>query len=219
MPRDYYIVLGIERGADPSQIKRAYRSAIKRYHPDTADGDTSPRKFREAREAYEVLSDTDRRRAYDAQLNHRQIPVNAHRLNKMIRRRAAAREAFTARPSLLDAFFEGQVAGLYPRRPAVLPAHRDLYMEIMLSPQEARHGGIFPVTVPVAEPCPDCIEAGGWWESFMCRTCRGRGAVRAAREFRLTVPPDIRHGTRAEVPMDGLGLAGVHLVVDVLIER
>jgi len=65
--RSYYDVLGVRRNATVSEIKRAYRAAAKRYHPDVTEMDVSPatRRFREATDAYEVLTDPERRRAYD----------------------------------------------------------------------------------------------------------------------------------------------------------
>ena len=84
MPRNHYIVLGIDRGANPTQIKHAYRNAIKRYHPDMADSNYNAHKFIEAREAYEVLSDIDRRRAYDAELNQHDLPIKIVRPGKAV---------------------------------------------------------------------------------------------------------------------------------------
>ena len=64
--RDYYEILGVERGADKDQIKRAYRNLAKQYHPDRNPGDAeAEEKFKEASEAYEVLSDAEKRAAYD----------------------------------------------------------------------------------------------------------------------------------------------------------
>lgn len=64
--RDYYEVLGIERGADDATIKKAYRQLAKKYHPDMNPGDAeAEKKFKEASEAYAVLSDPDKRRQYD----------------------------------------------------------------------------------------------------------------------------------------------------------
>lgn len=64
--RDYYEVLGVDRGADASAIKKAYRSLAKKYHPDANPGDTeAEKKFKEASEAYAVLSDDEKRRQYD----------------------------------------------------------------------------------------------------------------------------------------------------------
>src|SRR5690625_6742595 len=64
--RDYYEVLGIEKGADEKEIRRAYRRMAMRYHPDRNPGDEeAEEKFKEAKEAYEVLSDAQKRAAYD----------------------------------------------------------------------------------------------------------------------------------------------------------
>lgn len=64
--RDYYEVLGVDRGADDATIKKAYRKLAKKYHPDTNPGDAeAEKKFKEASEAYAVLSDADKRRQYD----------------------------------------------------------------------------------------------------------------------------------------------------------
>ena len=64
--RDYYEVLGIPKDADDAAIKKAYRALAKKYHPDTNPGDAAAaEKFKEASEAYSVLSDPDKRRQYD----------------------------------------------------------------------------------------------------------------------------------------------------------
>ena len=64
--RDYYEVLGVDKGADDAAIKKAYRALAKKYHPDMNPGDTeAEKKFKEASEAYAVLSDPDKRRQYD----------------------------------------------------------------------------------------------------------------------------------------------------------
>ena len=64
--RDYYEVLGVDRGADDATIKKAYRQLAKKYHPDMNPGDKeAEKKFKEASEAYSVLSDPEKRRQYD----------------------------------------------------------------------------------------------------------------------------------------------------------
>lgn len=67
-PSDYYQILGVTRDATPAQVKAAYREASRRFHPDAMQPTASPEKFREATEAYEVLSDAGRRSAYDREL-------------------------------------------------------------------------------------------------------------------------------------------------------
>ena len=74
--RDYYEVLGVERGADESAIKKAYRKAAIKYHPDkNPDNPEAEEKFKEAKEAYEVLSDAQKRAAYD-QFGHAGVDPN-----------------------------------------------------------------------------------------------------------------------------------------------
>ena len=63
--RDYYEVLGVQRDAEPSAIKKAYRRLAMQYHPDRNDSADAETKFKEASEAYEVLSDQKKRGLYD----------------------------------------------------------------------------------------------------------------------------------------------------------
>ena len=63
--RDYYEVLGIKKDAEQSEIKKAYRRLVKKYHPDVNSEDDAEGKFKEVQEAYEVLSDESKRSAYD----------------------------------------------------------------------------------------------------------------------------------------------------------
>ena len=63
--RDYYEVLGVDKNADEATIKKAYRQLAKKYHPDANPDETAAAKFREASEAYAVLSDPEKKKAYD----------------------------------------------------------------------------------------------------------------------------------------------------------
>jgi len=217
MPRDYYMLLGVERGADLSQIKHAYRNAIKRYHPDRFGAGTDADKFMAAREAYETLSDRNRRRAYDAKLNRDGIPIRITDVRETIRRRRRAWDELRETRSSLDDFFEGLMPGFYRQRSRRSSIPKDLYMEVVLTPDEALRGGIFRVAVPVMEPCSSCDQSG-WQSGFYCPACLGYGSVRSRREFDLAVPPDVQPNTSVEVSLSDLGLPGVRLMIDVLVE-
>jgi molecular chaperone DnaJ len=213
MPSNYYLVLGIERGADLSQIKHAYRQAIKRYHPDKGDGASDPDKFMQAQEAYEVLSDLERRRAHDAELHRDGIPAHVTRVPRAAAHRRRVRPDPRAAASFLDEFFEGLVPGFFGWHPRRRSTAGDLYMEVVLTPEEAFRGGVFPVAVPVLQVCPDCGEERAG--VFFCRTCLGRGVVQNRREFNLAIPPDVADGTSATVSLEDIGLRGARLHIDV----
>ena len=69
--RDYYEILGVQKGATEDDLKKAYRKLAMKYHPDrNSDDPNASEKFKEASEAYEVLSDTSKRSAYDLSLIH-----------------------------------------------------------------------------------------------------------------------------------------------------
>ena len=214
MPSNHYMVLGLEREADLSQIKRAYREAIKRYHPDKGGGATDPDKFMQARQAYEVLSDAERRRAYDAELRREGIPARVTDMRQAAaQRRSRPWRGLRHAASPLDALFEGLVPGF--RRRCFRPPSDigDLYLEVVLTPEEARRGGTYPVTVPVPLPCPHCSRSGGG--ALFCPTCRGRGTVSGRREFNLVIPPNVDDGVSASVSLERVGLRGGRLVIDV----
>ena len=216
MPKDYYIVLGVGRGADLNKIKKAYRVIAKKYHPDASASDESHEKFLEIREAYETLVDEEKRRKYDEKLARQGRELKITRIPEEIssRRRAAIQEMERAY-SFVDEFFSGFLPGVFERGKAT--TGKDLYLEVILSPEEAARGGLFPVTVPVLEPCPRCRRTG-LWEEFFCPMCHGRGVVRAERGFSLSIPPHVTHRTQISLSAEDIGLRGVNLHVLVLID-
>jgi len=89
MPRDYYVVPGVRRGADLSKIKKAYRTVVKKYHPDTAESRPSSEKFLEAKQAYETMSDEKSRRQYDRELERRQSGLRISKAPEMVRQESS----------------------------------------------------------------------------------------------------------------------------------
>ena len=216
MPKDYYIVLGVSRGADLNKIKKAYRVIAKKHHPDASASGESHEKFLEIREAYETLVDEEKRRKYDEELARQGREVRITRIPEEIssRRRSAIQE-MDRTYSFVDEFFSGFLPGFFERGEAT--KGKDLYLEVILSPEEARRGGLFPITIPVLEPCPQCRRTG-LLEEFFCPSCSGRGVVRGEREFSLSIPPHVSHGTQISLSTEDIGLRRVNLHILVLID-
>jgi molecular chaperone DnaJ len=213
MPKDYYIVLGVSRGADLKKIKQAYRREVKRYHPDTSRTDEPTEKFLEIKEAYDTLSDETKRRDYDRELERRGSLLRISRAQELITARRSVFDATDPFVSSVDEFFSGFLPGFFDRG---IGKKKDLYLDIILSPSEAHNGGLYPLTVPVVEPCPHCSKTGVW-DYFFCPVCYGYGRIPAKREFSLSIPPHIQHGTEITLSLEDIGLRGIFLNVTVLI--
>jgi molecular chaperone DnaJ len=216
MPKDYYIVLGVSRGADLNKIKRAYRTVVKKYHPDLSQTQETTQRFLEVKEAYETLGDVDRRKRYDEDLAREESELQVRTVHEVIRKRRSRFDEMERFSSRADDFFEGFLPGFFDvdRRGI---REKDLYFEAVLTPREAAEGGLFPISVPVIEPCPRCRSAG-IWEEFFCPVCRGYGGVQSERGFSLSIPPKVKHGTEIALSMEDIGLLDTYLHILVLIE-
>ena len=87
MPKDYYLILGISRGADLNKIKKAHRRVVKKHHPDVSALQEGAQKFREIRDAYETLGDEAKRRRYDEELARQGSEVRITRVPEIIESR------------------------------------------------------------------------------------------------------------------------------------
>jgi molecular chaperone DnaJ len=211
MPKDYYLVLGVSRRANLNKIKKAYRTVAKQYHPDMTRSPESTERFREIKEAYETLGDEGKRRRYDEELARQESPVRITKVPDIVQRRTSVFDSAENLFSHVDEFFEGFVPGFFDKG---VKRGKDLYFEAILSPSEAAEGGLFPITVPVVENCPRCSKTG-FWEAFFCPVCHGYGRIRAEREFSVSIPPHVKHGTEIRLSMEDIGLrdAWVNIVV------
>jgi molecular chaperone DnaJ len=203
---DYYVILGIARSASTENIKQAYRRLAKRFHPDKSQSEEAIKRFLEARTAYETLSDSAKRRDYDASLETQVRTRDTRPHDGPVAKAAVPRGGRGSRAdSMVEDFFPGIFA-----RDAERVLQEDPRIEILLSPQEAVRGGTFPVTLQLAAPCGHCGGRGtrAFWE---CPTCGGRGRVTIRQAFNLSLPPGIRDGTTATLSMAGVGFGGTRL--------
>ncbi|MBW1983011.1 MAG: J domain-containing protein [Deltaproteobacteria bacterium] len=215
MPKDYYVILGVNRGADQKKIQQAYRSFVKKFHPDATGTQETADRFREIKEAYETLGDEEKRKEYDRELARQGSTLRISRVPDIIERRTSSFAPMDSFFSSVDEFFAGLLPGFFDRG---LPRGKSLYLELILTPREAAEGGLFPVTVPVIEECPKCSRAG-FWEGFFCPICAGYGRVHSQRRFSLSVPAGVSHGTEITLSMEEIGFRRVDLHITVLIDR
>lgn len=173
--RDYYEVLGVSKDADDKAIKSAFRKLAKQYHPDVNKAPDAAEKFKEAQEAYAVLSDPDKRHQYD-QFGHAAF-------DNMNGGAGYDFSDFDFSDIFSEIFGSGFGFGSSPfggsysshggsrRRKGA-----DKLMRVNLTFEEAAFGTKKTITIPVAHDCPSCDGEGGHGKKT-CPTCHGSGVM------------------------------------------
>ncbi len=199
--RDYYEVLGVEKGADEKTVKRAYRKLAMQYHPDKNPDDTAAaEKFREVTEAYEVLSDGDKRARYD-QYGHAGVDDQMQDFWS----RGGFQDSHAFR-DFGDAFGDlfGEAFG-FGGGSRQNNRGSDLRYDLSISLEDAASGRQVELDIPKHEACKKCHGSGAKPGSnpVPCRTCGGHGQVQMQQGFfavRRTCPECQGAGTRIESP-------------------
>ncbi|GIK86506.1 MAG: chaperone protein DnaJ [Betaproteobacteria bacterium] len=177
--RDYYTVLGVSRDASEEDLKKAYRKLAMKHHPDrNPDDKSAEEKFKEAKEAYEVLADPRKRAAYD-QFGHAGV-------DGMGGRGGAGPEGFGG---FADAFGDifGEIfgQGRGAARGSGMFRGADLRYNLDLTLEEAAFGTDAKIRIPTLEQCGTCHGSGArpGTHPKTCTTCGGRGEVRVSQGF------------------------------------
>ena len=175
--RDYYQILGVGREAAPEEIKKTYRRLAQKYHPDKNPDDTqSGERFMEINEAYSVLSDPERRSAYD---RYGHLPEV---------RDFGDYSDFspfgTGFGPLFEDLFEG-FFGTGSRRRSRAQRGSDLRYDLEIELEEVASGAEKKITIPRQESCSSCFGHGArrGTQPSPCPTCRGTGQVRYSQGF------------------------------------
>ncbi|MCO6509787.1 MAG: molecular chaperone DnaJ [Aridibacter famidurans] len=173
--RDYYEVLGVGRGASESDIKRAYRRLAVQYHPDkNPDDREAEEKFKEAAEAYSVLSDVQKRARYD-RFGHAGMGGAAG---------GGFDPGFTNIEDIFDLFGFGDMFGGGGRRTTVQRG-ADLRYDYQITLEEAAEGKDAKIEIPRLETCESCSGKGTaeGTDPETCITCSGSGQTRYQQGF------------------------------------
>jgi molecular chaperone DnaJ len=198
--RDYYTILGLSRDASEEDLKKAYRKLAMKHHPDrNPDDKGSEEKFKEAKEAYEVLTDPRKRAAYD-QFGHAGVDGSAGFGGG----RPGGPEGFGG---FADAFGDifGEIFGQQGRGGHGNGVYRgaDLRYNLELSLEDAARGAEVKIRIPALEECEACKGTGAkpGTKPVTCTSCGGRGEVRVSQGFfslQQTCPTC--HGTGKMIP-------------------
>ena len=163
--RDYYEVLGGGKDANETDLKKAYRKLARQYHPDVNPGDKEAEsKFKEVTEAYEILSDPDKKARYD-QLGHAGFDPNGF-----------GGQDFGGFGDIFDMFFGGGFGGQTRKGPR---KGADLRYDLTIEFEEAAFGTEKTINLPRWEICSECEGSGAkkGTRSETCSRCRGTGQV------------------------------------------
>lgn len=211
MPKkDYYQILGVPKNASDQEIKQAYRRLARKYHPDVNPGDkASEEYFKTVNEAYEVLSDKEKRTKYDqygeqwqyadrfAQAGYRQAPQQPFG--------EPGQGAFHFEEGEMSGIFEQLFGSRMGGRRARPRRGQDIEYAIEITLEEAYHGATRVVALQSEETCPVC-HGTGRVANAMCANCRGAGVVPQVRRFEVKIPQGVTDGSR--IRMAGMGEPG-----------
>ena len=182
--RDYYDVLGLTKNASDEDIKKAYRKLAMKHHPDRNQGDGAKKSedhFKEAKEAYEMLSEPQKRAAYD-QYGHAGVDPNAGGA------RGPGAEGFggfaEAFGDIFGDIFSGGAGGQRRGGQQVFRGS-DLSFAMEITLEEAAHGKETQIRIPAYETCETCKGSGAkpGTSPKVCSTCNGAGTVHMRQGF------------------------------------
>jgi DnaJ-class molecular chaperone len=220
--KDYYRILGVNRDADAKAIKSAYRKLARKHHPDVAKGKDNEERIKEINEAYDVLSDPEKRGRYDSLGPDWQryatqgpgAPGGGFRVEYAeggesdfsdffrtifgdLGARQNARGARGGRGSGIEDLFGGP--GRHVPRSG---RGHDVEASIEISLDDAYHGARKSLTLESEAPCATCRGAGHV-DGQACGTCHGGGWQRARRTLDVKLPAGVRTGQRVRVSGEG----------------
>jgi DnaJ-class molecular chaperone len=228
--KDYYKVLGVGKEATTDEIKKAFRKLARKYHPDVNPGDKkAEEKFKEINEAYEVLSDPDKRKKYDTlgpnwqeqfgpQFSNRRTYTNAYRTSPLeFDSNSGFSDFFEALFGRSNANSGGGMRGQETFRKRV---GDNIEQPVEVTIQEAYTGAARTFNIQSTEVCPVC-RGTGEVSGRACANCGGQGMLTNTKRIQVKIPAGVDTGSKIRVAGEGQpGIGGgprgdLYLVISV----
>ena len=219
--KDYYQVLGIDRSTPEGDIRSAYRKLARQFHPDVNPGNPEAEtRFKEINEAYQVLSDAEKRKKYDQfgrdweRYQQTTQTTRGRQDPDFARWYTGSSGGFTTEYAADDSgtfsdFFRTLFGNAGGRRTATPTEARvrmergiDLEQEVEISLEEAFHGTTRVLQMQNEVTCPECGGVG-IRQSQLCNTCRGRGTISDDRRLEVKIPQGVSEGSRVRITGKG----------------
>jgi molecular chaperone DnaJ len=208
--KDYYKILGIKRGASDQDVKQAYRRLARKHHPDLNPGDKNAEaRFKEINEAYEVISDKEKRDKYDKygdQWQHADQFANAGAAGGAQQgpfyRPGTQSQEFRFEEGDLESIFGGMFGGSGARRRARPRESLDVDLPVELAFEEAYNGTTRIISLESEEPCATC-HGTGRIRNVLCSVCQGMGVVPRLKRIEVQIPAGVKDGSRVRVAGKG----------------
>jgi molecular chaperone DnaJ len=206
--KDYYSILGVKRSATEQEIKQAYRRLARKFHPDVNPGNKNAEsRFKEINEAYEVLSDNEKRAKYDRYGDQWQYA------DQFAKAGAQQTPFWEFRQSGGPGFQEGDLETLFgdlfgtfgggtARRRGRPRRSLDVEQLVEVTLEEAYQGTSRILSMETGESCPTC-HGTGRIQNVLCSTCRGSGVVPRLQRIEVKVPAGVTDGSRVRVAGKG----------------
>ena len=204
--KDYYKVLGVTKTASVDDIKKAFRKLARKYHPDVNPGDKkAEEKFKEINEAYEVLSDAEKRRKYDTLGPNWQEQFGYRPAAS--RRTAGFPGSAPAFDPNFSEFFEtlfghAGAGGTRAREDPKRRAGDNIEQPVEVTLQEAYTGGARTYNIQATETCAFCRGTGEVADKT-CANCNGQGQLARSKRIQVKIPPGVENGSRIRVAGEG----------------
>jgi len=219
--KDLYRILGVNQKADSAKIKKAYRRAAKKYHPDISP--KGEQKFKEVQEAYETLSDPEKKAVYDREMSKKSVPHSSTFNYPEPLKTGPLRTGPSTFFDEIDEFFSTFEDFWLDRRSGFSGEWEEdqtdlLHVEIILTPSEAKDGCEIPLKVPIWTDCTRCLGTG-CKEGLICGLCRGRGKERIQKKIRITIPSGVRNGMQIRIPLKNRDLKRLDLIATLRVSQ